>query len=56
MNKTFTVTIVLTLGLFLVTANAEITDVSGPLSTADHEAEIIAPPTDVLNDTVTNMA
>jgi hypothetical protein len=56
MNKTFIVTIVLALGLLPIRANAMITDVYGPLSTEGYAAEIIAPPTDVLNDTVTNLA
>jgi hypothetical protein len=56
MNKTFIVTIVLALGLLPIRANAMIIDVNGPLSSAGYAAEIIEPPTDVLNDMVTNLA
>ncbi|MHC4206765.1 MAG: hypothetical protein ACYSTT_19090 [Planctomycetota bacterium] len=55
MNKTFIAIIVLANGLLSITTNAEITDVFSSPSTAGFVAEIIAPPTEVLNDTVTNM-
>jgi len=55
MKKTLTTTIILTFGFLAMTVNAEIIGVTGPLSTSGQATEIIAPPTDVLNDTVTNL-